>query len=52
MLSDEEDLALTIRQITVRPDKALQFRFIDGITLTMRIPKYSRKDDKVFYDKR
>lgn len=52
MLSDEEDLALTIRQITVRPDKALQFRFIDGRTLTMRIPKYSRKDDKVFYDKR
>ena len=52
MLSDEEDLALTISQITVRPDKTLQFRFIDGGTLKMRIPKYSRKDNEVFYDKR
>lgn len=52
MLSDEEDLALTISQITVRPDKTLQFRFIDGRTLKTGIPKYSRKDDEVFYDKR
>ncbi len=33
MLSDEEDLALTIKQIIVRPDKTLQFRFIDGSTM-------------------
>ncbi len=52
MLSDEEDLALTISQITLRPDKTLQFLFIDGGTLKMRIPKYSRKDNEVFYDKR
>lgn len=33
MLSDEEDRALTIKQIIVRPDKTLQFRFIDGSTM-------------------
>lgn len=52
ILSDEEDLVLTISQITVRPDKTLQFYFIGGRTLKMRIPKYSRKDNEVFYDKR
>lgn len=52
MLSDEEDLALIISQITVWPDKTLQLRFIDGRTLKTGIPKYSRKDDEVFYDKR
>ncbi len=52
MLADVEDLALTISQITVRQDKTLQVRFIDGRTLKTGIPKYSRKDDEVFYDKR
>lgn len=47
MLSDEKDLVLTISQITMRPDKTLQFRFIDGRTLKTGTPKYSRKDDEV-----
>lgn len=50
MLSDEEDLALTIRQITVLPDKTLRFCLIDGSTHEKAIPTYDRKRNEVFYD--
>jgi hypothetical protein len=50
MLSDEEDLALTIKQITVLPDKMLRFCLIDGSTREKPIPTYDRKRNEVFYD--
>jgi len=50
MPSDEEDLSLIIRRITVQPDKTLLFRFIDGSTLKRKIPEYSSKTNEVYFN--
>lgn len=40
MLSDEDDLALVLRRITVMPDRKLKMRWLDGKQTTCLLPKY------------
>lgn len=43
MLSDENDIAVAIREIRVMPDKTLKFKLIVGKTIACPLPKYSPK---------
>jgi len=40
MLSDEDDLALVLRRITVMPDRKLRMLWLDGKQTKCLLPKY------------
>lgn len=41
MQSDENDMAVVLKRITVMPDGILQIRWLDGKMTEYRIPKYT-----------